>query len=87
MAARQPDPGSADVGDPIDRRISDGAAGIGDMLGGLSAGAGDRLGPDQGVERGGVTLPVSGDAPGFEGQTIPIGEVPVEDDGEAGDAD
>jgi hypothetical protein len=29
-----------------DRRARDGAAGAGDMLGGLGAGAGDRLGPD-----------------------------------------
>ena len=30
----------------IDRRGRDGLAGQGDMLGGLSAGVGDRLGPD-----------------------------------------
>ena len=36
------------VGTPPDRRLRDGAAGAGDMLGGLGAGAGDRLGPDQG---------------------------------------
>ena len=78
MAARQPDPGSADVGDPIDRRVSDGAAGIGDMLGGLSVGAGGRLGPDQGVERGGVTVPMEVDVLGSEGQTVPM------DDEEAG---
>lgn len=29
-----------------DRREQDGAAGVGDMLGGLSTGAGGRLGPD-----------------------------------------
>lgn len=72
----------ADRGDPIDRRTSDGAAGEGDMLGGLSTGAGGRLGPDQGIERGGVTLPMSGDGPGYEGQTVPMGEVPVADEGE-----
>ena len=32
--------------DPLDRRSRDGDAGAGDMLGGLGAGAGDRLGPD-----------------------------------------
>ena len=81
MAERQPNPSDIDphVGDPIDRRVSDGAAGVGDMLGGLSTGAGGQLGPDQGVEQGGVTLPMSGDAPGFEGQTIPIGETEDED--------
>ena len=70
----------ADRGDPIDRRTSDGAAGIGDMLGGTSAGAGGRLGPDQGIERGGVTLPMSGDPDGLEGQTVPMADVPVKDD-------
>ena len=79
-------PGSgvpADAGDPIDRRVSDGAAGLGDMLGGLNAGAGSRLGPDQGIEREGVVLPMSGAGPGFEGQTIPMDEVPLADDGDA----
>jgi hypothetical protein len=77
-----PEADRADRGDPIDRRTSDGTAGAGDMLGGLSTGAGGRLGPDQGVERGGVTVPMSGDGPGFEGQTVPMGEVPVEVDEE-----
>ena len=83
MAEREPSPRDArvDAGDPIDRRTSDGAAGVGDMLGGLSTGAGGRLGPDQGIDRG-VTSPMSGDEPGFEGQTIPMAEVPVEDDGD-----
>ncbi len=31
---------------PLDRTGQDGAAGMGDMLGGLSTGAGGRLGPD-----------------------------------------
>ncbi len=31
---------------PLDRTGQDGAAGMGDMLGGMSAGAGGRLGPD-----------------------------------------
>ena len=88
MAEREPNPSDAriDAGDPIDRRTSDGAAGVGDMLGGLSTGAGGRIGADQGIERGGVTVPMSGDVPGFEGQSIPIGEVPLEEDGEGGDA-
>lgn len=72
----------ADRGDPIDRRTSDGAAGEGDMLGGLSTGAGGRLGPDQGIERGGVTLPTSGDGPAYEGQTVPMAEVPGPEEGE-----
>ncbi len=72
----------ADVGDPIDRRESDGEAGAGDMLGGLSAGVGDRLGPDQGIERGGVTIPMAGDVPGYKGQTVP-----AEDADEAEQAD
>ena len=33
-------------GTPAERRGRDGDAGAGDMLGGLGAGAGDRLGPD-----------------------------------------
>jgi hypothetical protein len=70
----------ADRGDPIDRRSSDGAAGLGDMLGGASTGAGGRLGPDQGLDRGGVTLPMSGDPDGLEGQTIPMADVPIADD-------
>lgn len=87
-----PNPDRADRGDPIDRRSSDGAAGAGDMLGGTTTGAGGRLGPDQGIERGGVTLPMSGDGPGDEGQTVPpaevpMAEVPVEgEDEESGDA-
>ena len=76
----------ADRGDPIDRRTSDGAAGVGDMLGGPSTGAGGRLGPDQGIGRGGVTVPNPGDGSGFEGQTLPMGEVPVEED-EAGETE
>jgi hypothetical protein len=36
---------------PLDRRGRDGAAGAGDLLGGLGAGAGDRLGPDSAPER------------------------------------
>lgn len=68
----------AGAGDPIDRRISDGQAGVGDMLGGSNAGAGDRLGPDQGGEQAGVTLPASGEAPGAAGQTVPMAAVPVE---------
>ena len=85
MAEQRINPSDADPdrprapGDPIDRRISDGAAGVGDMLGGLSTGAGGRLGPDQGIEQAGVTVPISGDVPGFEGQTIPMGE--TEDEG------
>ena len=77
MAERPTNPSNVDAdrpvvpGDPIDRRGVDGAAGAGDMLGGLSTGAGGRLGPDQGVEQGGVTVPMSGDVPGFEGQTVP----------------
>ena len=74
------DRGEADRGDPIDRRTSDGAAGVGDMLGGTSTGAGGRLGPDQGVERAGVTLPISGDPDGLEGQTVPMADVPLADD-------
>ncbi len=31
---------------PLDRTGQDGLAGLGDMLGGMSAGAGGRLGPD-----------------------------------------
>ena len=77
MTERPTNPSDVDAdrpaapGDAIGRRVSDGAAGTGDMLGGLSTGAGGRLGPDQGVEQGGVTVPMSGDVPGFEGQTIP----------------
>ena len=33
-------------GTPPERRLRDGEAGAGDMLGGLGAGAGDRLGPE-----------------------------------------
>ena len=78
MTERPTNPSDVDAdrpaapGDPIDRRGVDGAAGTGDMLGGLSTGAGGRLGPDHGVDQGGVTVPISGDAPGFEGQTIPM---------------
>ena len=72
MTERQTDPRGADSGDPIDRIRSDGGAGRGDMLGGLSTGAGGRLGPDQGAELASVTVPMSGDAPGFEGLTIAI---------------
>ena len=86
MAERDPNPSdvAGDCGDPIDRRRSDGDAGIGDMLGGTSTGAGGRLGPDQGVEGGGVTIPMSGDVPGFEGQTVPMDEAPAEDRGKGG---
>ncbi len=38
----------AAVGGPSDRLARDGMAGAGDSLGGLNAGAGDRLGPDAG---------------------------------------
>ncbi len=72
MAERQTDPRGADIGDPIDRIRSDGEAGRGDMLGGLSTGAGGRLGPDQGAELASVPVPMSGDAPGSEGLTIAI---------------
>ena len=58
----------ADTGDPIDRRQFDGEAGRGDMLGGLSAGAGGRLGPDHGAEVGGVTIPMAPDNPTYETQ-------------------
>ncbi|MDP9364823.1 MAG: hypothetical protein M3Q10_11470 [Chloroflexota bacterium] len=34
----------------------------------------------RGGERGGVTVPISGEGPGFEGQPVPMGEVPVEED-------
>ena len=37
----------ADTGGRSDRRDRDGQAGTGDMLGGLSTGAGDRLGIDE----------------------------------------
>ena len=82
MTERDPNPDAAraDRGDPIDRRTSDGAAGVGDMLGGTSTGAGGRLGPDQGIERAGVTLPISGDPDGLEGQTVPVADVPIEDE-------
>ena len=55
MAERDPNPNdvAGDRGDPIDRRRSDGDAGIGDMRGGLSTGAGGRLGPDQGASAAG----------------------------------
>lgn len=87
MTERMPNPKAdrADRGDPIDRTTSDGAAGKGDMLGGLSTGAGGTLGPDEGIEREGVTIPMSGDGPGYEGQTVPMDEVPVAGD-EAEDA-
>jgi hypothetical protein len=42
---RPSDPDDAN-GSPPDRRVRDGVVGAGDMLGGLGAGAGDRLGPD-----------------------------------------
>ena len=76
---------TADTGDPIDRRSSDGDAGIGDMLGGTSTGAGGRLGPDQGVEHGGVTVPLSGDGPGFEGQTVPMAEIQIDGEDRGGE--
>ena len=44
-----PDEGQV-MGTPPERRLRDGAAGAGDMLGGLGAGAGDRLGPDAAEE-------------------------------------
>ena len=40
----------APEGGGSDRRARDGAAGAGDMLGGMGAGAGDRLGPDEDEE-------------------------------------
>ena len=44
-----------------DRREQDGAAGVGDMLGGLSAGAGGRLGPDAaGVDQATSASPQGG---------------------------
>ena len=51
MVTRDEDTGpqperSAEMGSATQRRARDGAAGMGDMLGGLGAGAGDRLGPD-----------------------------------------
>ena len=70
------------IGDPTDRTQRDGAAGRGDRLGGTGAGAGDRLGSDQGVERGGVTVPMSGEGLGIEGQTVA-----AEDEGDTGQHD
>lgn len=39
-------PARSEPAAPLDRRGRDGATGTGDQLGGLGAGAGDRLGPD-----------------------------------------
>jgi hypothetical protein len=50
-------------GSPRDRRRVDGEAGRGDMLGGLNAGAGDRLGvpePDEEERFAAETSPMSG---------------------------
>ena len=44
------DDAGATVGGATDRRVRDGMAGAGDVLGGRNAGAGDRLGPDAGED-------------------------------------
>lgn len=48
------------------------------MLSRTSTGAGGRLGPDHGIERDGVTVPISEEGPTVDGQSVPIAEVPVE---------
>ena len=60
MATPQSDPTAPSPG-PGDRTRSDGEAGRGDMLGGTGAGAGDRLGPDEGGERASASFPISSD--------------------------
>jgi hypothetical protein len=49
------------AGAAVERRDRDGAAGAGDMLGGLNTGAGDRLGVDEADETGAYDPgPISG---------------------------
>ena len=53
---------------PLDRTGQDGLAGSGDMLGGMSAGAGGRLGPD--VEA--TNLPMPANQHSFADVTLPV---------------
>ena len=53
---------------PLDRTEQDGAAGMGDMLGGMIAGAGGRLGPDE----GNTTPPMPANQHSFADVELPI---------------
>ncbi len=61
---------------PLDRTGQDGAAGMGDMLGGLSTGAGGRLGPDAAD----VTPPMSANQHSFADVELPIDADPHDHD-------
>ncbi len=62
--------------DPLDRTGQHGATGMGDMLGGMSAGAGDRLGPDDAD----VTPPMPANQHSFADVELPIDTDSAPDD-------
>ena len=64
------------VPSPLDRIGQDGAAGTGDMLGGMSTGAGGRLGPDAAD----VTPPMPANQHSFADVELPIDSDNVPDD-------
>ncbi len=61
---------------PLDRTEQDGAAGMGDMLGGMSTGAGGRLGPDDAD----LTPPMPANQHSFADVELPIDTDAVPDD-------